>query len=209
MLEECSAARFRFSESPSLLRTLELVLSGAHANDSSELSTLQKSAELLNVGAEAMIVTDHYHSPGLFSGRKDSFHPVRRERQGPLTQHMNFRAQGAQHVRLVQMIRSSDNYRIEPVMLEKLLDVREHIGNAESLREGARFHSVVVADRNERRAFDFREHRKMRELRNRAGTDKRESQIGRRRAIYLNELATRWSSGAPRCQSMRPTVVPG
>jgi len=107
------------------------------------------------------------------------------------------------------MIRGSDNHCIEAVVLEKLLDVCEHIRNTESLRESAGFDSVVVADRNERRAFDFREHGKMRELRDRTGTDEREPQIGRRRAIYLNELVTRWSSGAPRCQSMRPTVVPG
>lgn len=110
---------------------------------------------------------------------------------------------------LVQMIRRSDNHCIEPVMIEKLLDVGEHIGNTESLRESARFDSVVVADRNERRAFDFREHGEMRELRDGTCADERESQIGRRRPIYLNELVTRWSSGAPRCQSMRPTVVPG
>src|SRR5438270_12372397 len=100
------------------------------------------------------------------------------------------------------MIRRSDNHCIEPVVIEKLVDVGEHIGNTESLRESPRLHSVVVADCDERRTFDFREHGEMRELRDGACADERESQIGRRRAIYFNELVTRWSSGAPRCQSM-------
>lgn len=79
MLEKRSAARFGFSESPSLLRTLELILSGSHAYDLSELATLEKSAELLNVGAEAMIVTNHHHSSGFFRGRKYSIDAVRGE----------------------------------------------------------------------------------------------------------------------------------
>ena len=88
------------------------------------------------------------------------------------------------------MIWSSDNHGVKPVVIEKLLDVGEDIGNAEPLRESASFHAVVVADRNESGALDFREHWKMRELRDGAGADKGESQIGRRRAIYLNELVT-------------------
>ena len=107
------------------------------------------------------------------------------------------------------MVWRSDNHCIEPVVIEKLFDIGEHIGNTESLSESTRLHSVVITNRDERRTFDFREHRQMRELRDGACTDERESQIGRRCAIYFNELVTRWSSGAPRCQSMRPTVVPG
>ena len=156
-----------------------------------------------------MIVPNHHHASGFFRRSKDSFHAMRRERHRSLAQHVNLRAQSAQHVWLVQMIRRRDNHRIEPVVIEKLFDVGEHIGNTDSLRESTRLYSVVVANRDERRAFDFREHGEMRELRDGTRADEREPQIGHGRAIYFNDLVTRWSSGAPRCQSMRPTVVPG
>src|SRR5947208_6956161 len=79
MLEKSSATCFGLSESPSLLRILELILSGSHAHDLSELATLQKSAKLLNIGAETMIVANDHHSSGFFGSGKYSLHAVRCE----------------------------------------------------------------------------------------------------------------------------------
>jgi hypothetical protein len=108
------------------------------------------------------------------------------------------------------MVGRRDYDCVEPILLEQLFHVREYIGNTESLREGARLYTIVVANRDQRRSLDLREKGKMRQLRNRSGSYERNPAVGRRCPIrYVDRLTAIRSPGAARCQSMRPTVVPG
>jgi hypothetical protein len=77
----------------------------------------------------------------------------------------------AQDVRLVKVVRRSDDDGVELVQLEQILDVGEDIGNAEAIREATRLGAVVIADGDERRTSHLRQHRQMRELRDGAGAD--------------------------------------
>ena len=88
--------------------------------------------------------------------------------------------------------------RVESVLLEQLLHVGEYVGNTESLRERARLYAIVVADGNQRCAFDFREDRKVGELSDCAGAYQRNSAVGRGRPVcYFDRLTATGSSGPP------------
>ena len=75
-----AGARLSLSEPPALLSRLELVLTGAHADDSSQLSALKKSIELLHVASKAVVVADHYHPVRLFCRSQYSLHSTGGER---------------------------------------------------------------------------------------------------------------------------------
>jgi hypothetical protein len=122
---------------------------------------------------------------------------------------MNLRLQRAKCVRLVKVIRSRYDHSVEPVVFQKLVDIGENVGNAESLSERACFRPVVVADRDQRCSLYLRKDGQMRELCNRARADQRHSEIRRLEPLALERrLAPRWSLGATTRQSIRPTVVP-
>ena len=103
---------------------------------------------------------------------------------------MKLRLECAKDVRLVKMVWCRNDYCIQLVRIEKLIDVGEDVRNSETLRESASFWSIVVADRDELCALDLRKNGKMRELCDRAGTNQSKSNI---RAHSVT----------------RPTVVPG
>ena len=90
---------------------------------------------------------------------------------------MYFLLQRAKHVGLMQMIRSRDYNCIETLSVEKLVDVREDVGNFQSLRESTCFRSIVVADGDELRTAHLREQGEMRELRDSTSTDKSKAKI--------------------------------
>jgi hypothetical protein len=122
-----------------------------------------------------MIVADDNHAADALRRVDDSFDTLGRERQRPLAQHVNFRAKRTENMRLVEMIRRCDDHRVDSILLEKLLHVGVDIGNAEALRERARFHPVVVADCNESSSLDLREEWKMCELCDCTGAHERET----------------------------------
>jgi hypothetical protein len=138
VLEESSASGLRLSVPPSKLSALELVLAGAHTDDPAQLSALKETAQLLYVGAEAMIVADYDHPPRLLSRCKDSLYALGCKRERSLAQNVNLGAECPQNVGLVQMVGRRDYDCVEPILLEQLFHVREYIGNTESLRESAR-----------------------------------------------------------------------
>ena len=136
------------------------------------------------------------------------FTPAEVSESGRSQRTCTFGFERAQNVGLVKVVGSGDDDSVEPVVLEQLVDVGEHVGNTEPLRESARLWSVVVANRDERRAFDFRQHGKMGQLRDGAGSDEREPAFGQGRSLDLDEVAARRRLPSSR-QSIRLTVVPG
>ena len=84
------------------------------------------------------------------------------------------------HERTLAAVRGSDFAVIDEVMdehlsqLEQILKIGEHVGDLEALRDRARLGPIVVAKRDELGAFDFREHREVRELRYRSSADEPE-----------------------------------
>jgi hypothetical protein len=208
MFHERAAAGFGLSISPSLRAGLEMILARAHSDDAPKLSALEKPAELLNIGTKAVIVADDDHAVCFFRSVENSVNALRREGERPLAQHVHVGSQRPQNVRLMEMIGRCDNNGVYQIRLEQLFKVSVDIGDSESLRERAGFYAVVVTDRDKPSAFDLCEHRKVRELRDCSGSDKREPQIGRR-TLGIDLLVTRWRSRSVSRQSMRPTVVPG
>src|ERR1700681_3264873 len=73
------------------------------------------------------------------------------------------------------MIGSGDHERVDLIQLAQMLEIGEHVGDLEPLRDRARLRTIVVAQRDELGALDFREHGEMRELRYRASADESES----------------------------------
>ena len=176
VFEERPSSGFRFVVSPALHRS-ELILAGTHSNDATELAALKKSRELLNVASKAMIVSDDDFAIGSGSSSENALHTTGRERQRSLAKHVNFLLERAQHVRLVQVVRSCDDDCIELVGVEKLVDVREDVGNTKTLGERTSFWTVVVTDRDKLRAANAGENRKMRQLRYRSRANKSKSDV--------------------------------
>lgn len=69
---------------------------------------------------------------------------------------MNALLQRTQYVGFVQVVRGRDDYRIEFVGIEQLVDISKDVGDPEALGECACLGSVVVADRDEFRATETR-----------------------------------------------------
>src|SRR6188768_3027737 len=109
-----------------------------------------------------MVVADDDFPPGLLRRSKNAFHPARRQRERPLAHYVDFGFQRTKNVWLVQMIWSGDDDSIDLIQLEKILDVRKHVGHAEPLGDRARLRAIVVAESNELSAFDFGENGKVR-----------------------------------------------
>jgi hypothetical protein len=74
----------------------------------------------------------------------------------------------------MKVIGRSDYYRVDLIQLEQILEIGEHVGDFEALRDRARLGPIVVAKGNELSALDFREHREVCELCNRSSADKPE-----------------------------------
>ena len=106
------------------------------------------------------------------------------------------------------MIRGGDNDGVEPVVLEQLVNVGEHVGNAKPLRQGAGLWPVVVTNRDEGRAFDFRQHGQVGQLCDGARPDKRNPNFWQGRSLDFDEVPACRRLPSPR-QSTRLTVVPG
>jgi hypothetical protein len=164
VLEECSSASFGSPESPARATARELILACAHADQAAKLATLQKAVELLNVAAETMIVADHDLAARLLCRGQYTLHPARGQRQRPLTQHVDFRFQSAKNMGLVQVVRRSNHDRIDLIELEQILEISEHVGDLQPFGDRAGLRSVVVAERDELRALELRQDRKMSEL---------------------------------------------
>ncbi len=156
VLKESSAASFGLVVAPSLYRP-ELVLPRSHAQNAAELGPVQKSRELLYVAAEAMVVSDDHFSVGRSGRCKNPFHSARCQRQWPLAQHVNALLQRTQYVGFVQVVRGRDDYRIEFVGIEQLVDISKDVGDPEALGERPCLGPVVVADRNKLRATETRQ----------------------------------------------------
>jgi len=121
-----------------------------------------------------MIVSDDDLPARLFGGGQNPLDAPRCERERTLAQHVDLGFERAEHVRLVKVIRRSDYHRIDLIQLEQILEIGEHVGDLEALRDRARLGPIVVAKRDELGAFDFREHREVRELRYRSSADEPE-----------------------------------
>ncbi|HEV8260031.1 MAG TPA: hypothetical protein VGQ19_04645, partial [Burkholderiales bacterium] len=67
----------------------ELVLTGAHADDPSQLSSLKKAIQLLHVAAKTVVVADHNHSLRFLGRRENAVHTRSSERQWTLAQDVN------------------------------------------------------------------------------------------------------------------------
>ena len=157
-----------------------------------------------------MIVAHNDHSSRLFCRCKDSLDTLRGKRERSLAENVNLGAECTQNVRLVEVIGRRNHNRIDPILLEQLFHVRVDIGHTEPLRQRAGLYTVVVADGDQRRSLDLREERKMRQLGDRSGAHERNPAVGRGCPIsYVDRIISTRSPGAARCQSMRPTVVPG
>jgi hypothetical protein len=72
VLEESSAARFRSSETPAGAAARELVLTRPHSDQPTELATLKKAIELLDIAAESMVVADDHLPSRRFCGGEDA-----------------------------------------------------------------------------------------------------------------------------------------
>jgi hypothetical protein len=190
IFQKRASSCLRFAVAPSLVRRAKLILPGTHSHDASQLAALQETTQLLHVASEPVIVSDYDFSVSGLSSRENPVHSARRERKRSLAEYVNLRFESAKHVRLVKMIGRRDNYRIELIRIEKLIDVGENVGNTKTLGESARFWSIIVANRDEFSAPDFRQNGKMRELCDRAGTNQSKPNF---RAHSVK----------------RPTVVPG
>src|SRR5437773_5616047 len=94
-------------------------------------------------------------------------------------------------MRLVQVIGCGNYDGVHLIELEQILDVGEHVGDLQSLRDGTCLRSVIVAERNELGAFELGQHRKMRKLRDRPRADEAEADIPR----CLRFLTTDWRFG--------------
>ena len=208
MLEERPASRLCFAKPPPLLACAKLVMSCTHAEDSAQLASLKKASELLHVAAESMIISHHHHSFGRLRRSENAIYTRRCQRKRPLTENVHLRFERTQNVGLVQVIRGGDDDGVEPVVLQQLVDVGEHVRNAKPLRQSAGLWPVVVANRDEGGAFDFRQHGQVGELRDGARSDKRYPTFGQRRSLDLDEVAARRRLPSS-SQSIRLTVVPG
>src|SRR5947209_10833532 len=164
MLEERTAARFGTSETPASASAGELILPRAYADQSAQLTALKESIELLDIAPEAMVVADDYLPARLLCRRENPFHTARGQRQRPLAQNVHLGLERAQHVRLVQVVRRSDDDRVDLVELQQILDVGEHIGDLHSLGDRTCLGAVVVTERDELRPFDLGQRRQVGEL---------------------------------------------
>ena len=171
MIEERAAAGFRAAQTPSLGGSPEMVGAGANAGDLPQLSTVDEPRERLHVRAIPMVVGNADGTVDARGGGQDALDPPRRERQRALAQHVHSGREGAQHVRLVKVVGRGDDYRVERVDLEQILDVRERVRRAEPIGECARLRPIIVADAHELHAAHLRQHRQMGQLRDRAGAD--------------------------------------
>jgi hypothetical protein len=190
VLQKCSTAGFGPAVAPSLLRRAKLILSGPHSGNASQLTAFKEATQLLNVTSEAMIVSDYDLSVCHLRRAENPVDTAGGKGQRALTQDMHLRLERAKNMGLVKVVRGRDDYRIELVGIEKLIDVRKNVRDTKTLSERACFGTIVVAYRNELGASDLRQDWQMRELRNRAGTNKSNTNISAHSA-------------------MRPTVVPG
>jgi hypothetical protein len=137
----------------------------------------QKTIERLHVAPEAMVVRD-LHLPVHARGRgQDSLHAARGEGERALAEHVDLGGQRRQRVRLVQVIGRGDDDGVEVVVFEHVLDVVEDVGDVEPVGKRAGLGAIVVAQRNQLHAAELAEHRKVRELRDRARPDDRDAQI--------------------------------
>ena len=82
------------------------------------------------------------------------------------------------------MVWRRDYNCIHLVELQQILEIREHIGNLETLGDRACFRAVVIAQRDELGALDFAQRRKVRELRNRADANETESNGSRTPGLF-------------------------
>src|ERR1700674_4707444 len=89
MLEERPTARLRASEAPARSRARKLILTGSHAHHATELASLQKAIQLLDIGAESMFVSNDDLPARLFGGCQNPLDAARFERQWTLAQHID------------------------------------------------------------------------------------------------------------------------
>lgn len=175
MVEKHAATRFRATHAPSLGGPLERVRAGPDADQLAELSAFDEAGESLNVSAITMVVADHHRAIDAIGGGQNSIDATRRQRERPFTEDVLLRRQRTEHVWFVQMVGRRDHDCIELVELEQILDVREHVRNAEAIGESARLRTIVVAERDELRVARLREYRQMCELRDCARADDADS----------------------------------
>ena len=155
ILEKGSATRFRLAVSPSLLRGAKLILPCAHTRHASELTTFEKTTQLLNIAPEAVVIA-HYNFPIRGDGGgEDAIHSAGSERKRALTKHMHLRLERAKYMRLVQVIGRGDDNGIELIRIEKLIDVGENVGNSKALSECTGLWTIVIADGNKTRAANL------------------------------------------------------
>ena len=122
-----------------------------------------------------MVVTDDDFAARLLGGGENPLDSARGQRQWTLAQNVDLGFERAQDMRLVQMIRGGDHHGIDLIELEQILDVGEDVGNLHTLGDGARFRAIVVAQRNQLRAFDFGDNGQVRQLRDGPRPDQAEA----------------------------------
>jgi hypothetical protein len=118
-----------------------------------------------------MVVSDDDLPAGLLGSGQDPLDTPRCQRKRSLAQHVDFRFERAENVRLVKVIRRGNHNCIDLIELQQILEISEHVGDREPLRDRARLGPIVVAKGDELRSLDLREYRKVRELSYRSSTD--------------------------------------
>jgi hypothetical protein len=189
-LEEDPAASLCTTMAPSLGAATQLVGSRAHAKEPSELPTAKEGIQRLHVAPEAMIVCDS--DLPVRTGRRgeDALDTARSERERSLAHHVHLCRERAEHVRLMQVVGRRDDHGVEVVGLEQVLDVREGVGDPESLGEGARLGSIVVAQRNHLGAAHLRKHGQVCELCDRSRADHADPDPVAHRGRFLRGAAS-------------------
>jgi hypothetical protein len=112
-----------------------VIRAGANSRELAELSSAQESRERLYVAAKAMIVRDQHLTARTRRRVHDALHSFGRERERALHQHVDAGRDRTQHMRLVQVIRRSDDDGPQLIRLEEILDVRVDVGNVEAIGE--------------------------------------------------------------------------
>jgi len=72
---------------------------------------------------------------------------------------VNFLLESAKHVRLMQVIRRSDDNCVESFGVEQLVDIGEDVRDFQSLSERTGFGAIIVADRDKLDPAHLREQR--------------------------------------------------
>ena len=152
MLEEHAATSLRPAGSPPFRGTAGVVCTRPDPDHAPELPTVEKAVERLHVAPEPVIVGDDDFAVGPCRRRQDALDATHGERQRSLAQDVLLPGEHAQHVRFMQVRRGGDDNCIERVGFvgfEQIIDVGEHIGDPQAVRQRARLGAIAVADRDQ------------------------------------------------------------